>query len=131
MFLGKFFVSIFLILPGLIILHVLVFALAILSAPFGHRGLFCKTYQQYINDFNAKYKRRKDQNESFEETCMEGEKEAAFSDEPGISARYVETLNIHVFKHDTTNTLGKIAFLLGNSLYLGNAIPNGTCYFGV
>ena len=130
MFLGKFFVSIFLILPGLIILHVLVFALAILSAPFGHRGLFCKTYQQYINDFNAKYKRRKDQNESFEETCMEGEKEAAFSDEPGISARYVETLNIHVFKHDTTNTLGKIAFLLGNSyLYLGNAIPNGTLLF--
>ena len=126
-FLGKFMVSIFLILPGIIILHVLVLALAILLSPFGHHGLLCKTYQSYIKDFDTLYKLRKEQFGSRKEKFTEANKETAFSDEPDISTRYMETLNVHVFKHDTTNTLGKIAFLLGNSyLYLGNAIPNGT-----
>ena len=124
MFLGKFLISILLIFPGIIIGHVLFFLLAILFAPFGHR--ICQNYPSYIKRFNKKY------NVPFyvHYLTTDDDDDVVFEDEPNISKRYVDCLNLHVFKHDTKNLLGDIACNLGNAyLKLGHSIPNGTLLF--
>eukprot|EP00943_MAST-04B_sp_MAST-4B-sp1_P006393 g6393.t1 len=134
LFLGKFFISTLFILPGIAIAHVLFFVLAILLAPFGHRIMMCGNYDSYIKHFNSKYNNmallKKKEVSKSKVPIKESDIDIIFNDETTISNRYIRALNLHVFKYDTTNVLGRVAYRLGNAyLKLGYSIPNGTLLF--